>query len=64
MISNTKNFEILNNIIPKLPKTLIVGSDSGIYGQACNVVYYKDVVGSQGISWIYNTHKLLNPPLN
>jgi hypothetical protein len=51
------------NIIPKLPKTLIVGSDSGIYGQACNVVYYKDVVGSQGISWIYNTHKLLNPPL-
>lgn len=59
------------NIIPKLPKTLIVGSKSdsdsvsggGIYGQACNVVYYKDVVGSQGISWIYNTHKLLNPPL-
>ena len=51
------------NIIPKLPKTLIVGSDSGIYGQACNVVYYKDVVGSQGISWIYDTHKLFNPPL-
>ena len=52
------------NIIPKLPKTLIVGSNpGGIYGQACNVVYYKDVVGSQGISWIYNTHKLLNPPL-
>jgi hypothetical protein len=52
------------NIIPKLPKALIVGSNpGGIYGQACNVVYYKDVVGSQGISWIYNTHKLLNPPL-
>lgn len=51
------------NIIPKLPKTLVVGSDSGIYGQVCNVVYYKDVVGSQGVSWIYNTHKLLNPPL-
>ena len=51
------------NIIPKLPKTLIIGSDSGIYGQACNVVYYKNVVGSQGVSWIYNTHKLLNPPL-
>ena len=52
------------NIIPKLPKTLIVGSNpGGIYGQACNIVYYKDVVGSQGISWIYNTHKLLNPPL-
>jgi len=52
------------NIIPKLPKALIVGSSgAGIYGQVCNVVYYKDVVGSQGISWIYNTHKLLNPPL-
>ncbi len=53
------------NVIPKLPKTLIVGSKpGGIYGQACNVMYYKDVVGSQGVSWIYNTHKLLNPPLN
>ena len=52
------------NVIPKLPKTLIVGSSpGGIYGQVCNVIYYKDVVGSQGISWIYNTHKLLNPPL-
>ena len=51
------------NIIPKLPKTLIVGSPGGIYGQLCNVVYYKDVVGSQCVSWIYNTHKLLNPPL-
>jgi hypothetical protein len=52
------------NVIPKLPKALIVGSNpGGIYGQACNVVYYKDVVGSQGVSWIYNTHKLLNPPL-
>jgi len=52
------------NVIPRLPKTLIVGSSpGGIYGQVCNVIYYKDVVGSQGISWIYNTHKLLNPPL-
>ena len=51
------------NVIPKLPKTLIIGSPGGIYGQICNVVYYKDVVGSQGVSWIYNSHKLLNPPL-
>jgi hypothetical protein len=52
------------NVIPKLPKALIVGSDpGGIYGQVCNVVYYKDVVGSDGVSWIYNSHKLLNPPL-
>jgi hypothetical protein len=52
------------NVIPKLPKSLIIGSNpGGIYGQVCNVVYYKDVVGSQGVSWIYNSHKLLNPPL-
>jgi hypothetical protein len=58
------------NIIPKLPLTLIVGSNSdssgngsGIYGQTCNVVYYKDAIGSQGVSWIYNAHKFLNPPL-
>ena len=52
------------NVIPKLPKALIIGSNpGGIYGQVCNVVYYKDVVGSQGVSWIYNSHKLLNPPL-
>jgi hypothetical protein len=53
------------NIIPTLlPTSLTVGSTSGIYGQACNVVYYRNVLGSDGISWIYNTHKYLNPPLN
>jgi hypothetical protein len=58
------------NVIPTLPTSLTVGSTSalgstsGIYGQACNVVYYRNVLGSDGISWIYNTHKYLNPPLN
>ena len=50
------------NVIPVLPTYLIVGSKSGIYGQACNVVYYRNVLGSDGISWIYNSHKNLNPP--
>ena len=52
------------NVIPTLPTSLTVGSTPGIYGQACNVVYYRNVLGSDGISWIYNTHKYLNPPLN
>lgn len=52
------------NVIPTLPTSLTVGSTSGIYGQACNIVYYRNVLGSDGISWIYNTHKYLNPPLN
>jgi len=51
------------NIIPKLPSSLIVGSASGIYGQVCNVVYYRNVLGTEGISWIYNAYKDLNPPL-
>ena len=50
------------NVIPTLPTSLTVGSKPGIYGQACNVVYYRNVLGSDGISWIYNTHKYLNPP--
>ena len=52
------------NVIPVLPTSLTVGNKSGIYGQACNVVYYRNVLGSDGISWIYNSHKNLNPPLN
>jgi hypothetical protein len=52
------------NVIPTLPTSLTVGSTPGIYGQACNVVYYRNVLGSDGISWIYNTHKYLNPPLS
>jgi hypothetical protein len=54
----------VQNVVPTLPTSLIVGSKPGIYGQACNVVYYRNVLGSDGISWIYNTHKYLNPPLN
>ena len=54
----------VQKVVPTLPTSLIVGSKSGIYGQACNVVYYRNVLGSDGISWIYNTHKYLNPPLN
>ena len=52
----------VQNVIPVLPTYLIVGSKPGIYGQACNVVYYRNVLGSDGISWIYNSHKNLNPP--
>ena len=52
------------NVIPTLPTSLTVGSKPGIYGQACNVVYYRNVLGSDGISWIYNSHKYLNPPLS
>ena len=63
---NNKLETSVPNVIPLLPTSLIVGlpvgQKSGIYGQACNVVYYRNVLGSDAISWIYNTHKNLNPP--
>jgi hypothetical protein len=49
-------------VLPPLITSLTVGINKGIYGQACNVVYYRTVLGSDAISWIYNTHKHLNPP--
>ena len=49
-------------VLPPLITSLTVGTNKGIYGQACNVVYYRTVLGSDSISWIYNTHKHLNPP--
>jgi hypothetical protein len=59
---NNKLENSVPNIIPPFPQSLTVGKKPGIYGQACNVVYYRNVLGSDAISWIYNTHKHLNPP--
>ena len=59
---NNKLETSVPNVFPPLIKSLTVGKDKGIYGQACNVVYYRNVLGSDAISWIYNTHKHLNPP--
>jgi len=59
---NNKLETSVPSVFPPLPTILTVGKKSGIYGQACNVVYYRSVLGSDAISWIYNTHKHLNPP--
>ena len=59
---NNKLETSVPNVFPLLPTSLTVGKDKGIYGQACNIVYYRSVLGSDAISWIYNTHKDLNPP--
>ena len=61
---NNKLETSVPNVIPPLPTGLTVGQNPGIYGQACNVVYYRNVLGSDAISWIYNTHKHLNPPIS
>ena len=59
---NNKLETSVPNVFPPLVTNLTVGKDKGIYGQACNIVYYRSVLGSDAISWIYNTHKDLNPP--
>ena len=59
---NNKLETSVPNVIPPLVTSLTVGKNKGIYGQACNIVYYRSVLGSDAISWIYNTHKHLNPP--
>lgn len=59
---NNKLETSVQNVFPPLITSLTVGTNKGIYGQACNVVYYRTVLGSDSISWIYNTHKHLNPP--
>ena len=59
---NNKLETSVPNVFPPLVTNLTVGKNKGIYGQACNVVYYRSVLGSDAIAWIYNTHKHLNPP--
>jgi len=59
---NNKLETSVPNVFPPLVTNLTVGKNKGIYGQACSVVYYRSVLGSDAISWIYNTHKHLNPP--
>ena len=59
---NNKLETSVPKVFPPLITSLTVGTNKGIYGQACNVVYYQSVLGSDAISWIYNTHKYLNPP--
>jgi hypothetical protein len=61
---NNKLEKTTSNIFPNVMTNLTVGKDKGIYGQACNVMYFRNPLGSDAISWIYNTHKNLNPPLS
>lgn len=41
---------------------LIVGQDSGIYGQICNVNYFKSVLNIFQINYLYNAVKDKSPP--
>jgi len=61
------NGELVNSSIEVIPymklDPLNVGSDNGINGGICNVVYYKKPLSITNIYYIYNNMKNKNPPV-
>ena len=52
------------NIIPyQNPNGVIIGSSPGVYGEMCNLVYYKTHVLAQNIKLMYESMKDMNPPV-
>ena len=52
------------NIIPyQNPNGVNIGSSPGIYGEMCNLVYYKTPVLAQNIKLMYDSMKDMNPPV-
>jgi hypothetical protein len=52
------------NIIPyQNPNGVNIGSSPGIYGEMCNLVYYKTPVLAQNIKLMYESMKDMNPPI-
>ena len=51
-------------IIPYNDNTQITsGSNNGLHGGICNVLYYNDSITSEKVNWLYNSVKSLNPPV-
>jgi hypothetical protein len=51
-------------IIPYNDNTEITtGSNDGLHGGICNVMYYNDSITRNKISWLYNSVNYLNPPV-
>ncbi len=52
------------NIIPyQGPNGINIGSSPGIYGEMCNLVYYKSPLLAQNIKLLYESMKDMNPPV-
>jgi len=52
------------NIIPyQNPNGVNIGSSPGIYGEMCNLVYYKTPILAQNIKLMYDSMKDMNPPI-
>jgi hypothetical protein len=61
------NGELMKTAIELVPymslDSLTVGSDQGIQGDICNVVYYKNALTLDNINTIYEKAKNKNPPI-
>ena len=52
------------NVVPYMDYEMIVaGSENGIHGGICNVVYYDKPIPKQTIGTIYNLFKNSDPPI-
>ena len=52
------------NVVPYMDyETIVVGSENGIHGGICNVVYYNKPVSKQTVGTIYNLFKNDDPPI-
>jgi hypothetical protein len=57
LVTSTPQVIPMNN-----PKSIHIGSHPGIYGEACNLVYYKKPLMAENIRIIYESLKTFNPP--
>ncbi len=57
LVTSTPEVIPMNN-----PKSIHIGSYPGIYGEACNLVYYKKPLLAENIKIIYESLKNFNPP--
>ena len=61
---NNKLVKTINETVPLWDdETIIVGSDNGIQGGICNVVYYDKVLSKLDISKVYESLKSKSPPV-
>lgn len=57
LVTSTPEVIPMNN-----PKSIHIGSQPGIYGEACSLVYYKNPLLAENIRIIYESLKNFNPP--
>jgi hypothetical protein len=61
---NGKLEKSFKEIIPYMKNdNITIGSENGIHGGICNVIYFDKNLSLEKIGYIYNSVKMLNPPI-